>query len=685
MTQQQSTGSQNAMSGDGGTSTVNSTIIKHYHAAPATPAPPADVKAAMQQLAEMPIDTVPDPAGLPTPSRPPFHRNRLFVGREAEFRKLARALRDGGAAAVGQSPALSGWGGVGKTQLASEFAWRYGQYFQGGVFWLNFAEAEGIPTEIAVCGTAMALHDDFANLSPDQQAALVSSRWQDGLPRLLIFDNCEEPDFLKDWIPPGGDCRVLVTTRRANWPPHLGVTPVPLDVLSPAEATALLRSHIPALDPDDETLPAICKALGYLPLALELAGSYLALYGQEKWGAPTAYLTAIQKPDLLDHHSLTLDGETPTGRERSVAATFALSLDRLDPETPTDALARSILRHAAFFAPGEPIPRWLLQHCLKVAEAEAARRQFVDALRRLSDLGLIRTDQDSKTVSLHRLITAFAQSDSTEAEAAAVEEAASAAASEQNQTDLPAPLLKWQAHLRFVAHAAEAGGRKHAGQLFNALGYHLNMIADRYGRHDAFRRALKISEATYAPDHPEVAIRVNNLGGVLEAQGDLDGAKKAHQRALQIDEAAFGPDDPKVAIRVNNLGSVLQAEGDLDGAKKAFQRALKIDETTYGPDHPKVAIYVNNLGIVLLAEGDLDGAKEAYQRALRIDESAFGPDHPKVANRVNNLGGVLHAEGDIDGARDAYQRALTIFEKHLGDDHPNTQIVRRNLQSLDTA
>jgi len=103
--------------------------------------------------------------------------------------------------------------------------------------------------------------------------------------------------------------------------------------------------------------------------------------------------------------------------------------------------------------------------------------------------------------------------------------------------------------------------------------------------------------------------------------GDYAGARAAYERALQIDEAALGPNHPAVAIRVNNLGSALQALGDNAGARMAFERALQIDEAAFGPDHPVVAICVNNLGGALQALGDYAGARDAYKRALRTDEA----------------------------------------------------------------
>ena len=77
-----------------------------------------------------------------------------------------------------------------------------------------------------------------------------------------------------------------------------------------------------------------------------------------------------------------------------------------------------------------------------------------------------------------------------------------------------------------------------------------------------------------------------------------------------IDEKAYGPDHPDVAIRVNNLGLVLQAQGNLEGAKEHYERALGIYKKTYGPDsnNLNVANTLTNLGIVLGQKSDLEGA-----------------------------------------------------------------------------
>src|SRR6185503_8478815 len=120
---------------------------------------------------------------------------------------------------------------------------RYGQHFVGGVFWLSFATADGVPAEVALCGGAsgLDLRPDFANLPIDEQVRLVLAAWQRPTPRLLIFDNCEDPALFDQWRPKSGGCRVLVTSRRSQWDAALGIYALPLETLPREESVALLR------------------------------------------------------------------------------------------------------------------------------------------------------------------------------------------------------------------------------------------------------------------------------------------------------------------------------------------------------------------------------------------------------------------------------------------------------------
>ncbi len=594
-------------------------------------------------MAELPLDTIPEPAALPAGSLVPYGANPLFVGRAADIKELAGVLKGGGTAAVGQIAVATGLGGIGKTQLANEFVHRYGRYFTGGVFWLSLADAAAVPAQVALCGRpgAMGLRADYDDLNQDDQVRLVLSAWQSPLPRLLVFDNCETEELLAHWRPPTGASRVLVTSRRGQWSPGLGVQGLELGLLAPAESRALLHKHRPDLGTDHPALADIAEELGHLPLALHLAGSFLRRHRHSALGDPHAYLTRLQSPDLLAHPSLTAGEHSPTGHEQHVARTFALSYERLDFADEIDALALGLLARAACFAPGDPIPRALLLTTAEIkGDDEAALLRGEDALGRLAALGLIEQEADG-TLVLHRLLHAFVvgvgmrphitpprgllqrllctfgvrQDHKAEA---AVEQTLRAEAARINEGGQPAALASWQVHLMAVAERAAATGREAAGTLFNQLGYHLLIVGDYAGARAAFERALAVGEATLGPEHTDVAIYTNNLGETMRNQGDLAGARVVLKRALAIGEAALGPEHPNVATYVNNLGLVMQGQGDYAGARAAFERALAIDEATLGPEHPDVARDVNNLGLVMQDQGDYAGARAAFERALAI-------------------------------------------------------------------
>ena len=611
-------------------------------------------------------------------------RNEVFTGREAALLTLAEALLYEPKSATLVTQAVAGMGGIGKTQLAVEFCYRYGHFFRG-VHWLNAAEPAGIEAEVAACGRDMGV-EPWPDKQPEQ-VALTLRAWAGSGPRLVVLDNLEGVAAAEAWLArlaTGGTVRVLITARRSRWPAELGLRPLRVPLFSVEESRAYLRHYLPAERAADADLDALAERLGRLPLALKLAGCYLEGPGRLRVADYVARLgEALAHPSLRGEAG----AEERAGHDLGLAASFALSWDRIGDET-----ARQVFLMAGYCAPNEPIPCQVLEQSAGLDEEGCDR-----AVKALLGLGLLDWEAGAAGPALHPLLAEFARgvltplpgaAPASPAEQArgegsgslsAVAKALARLAYEANMTGLPASFLPLRAHVEAAAGHCEAAGPEPAGTLWNNLGYHRKMVADYAGARAAFQRALRIDEKAYGPDHPNVARDISNLGSVLRDLGDLAGARAACERALRIWQKVLGPKHPQVAIGVNNLGNVLRDLGDLAGARAAYERALRIDEKAYGPDHPDVARDVNNLGLVLHDLGDLAGARAAFQRALRIDEKALGPDHPDVAIRVNNLGRVLRDLGDLAGARAAFERALRIDEKAYGPDHPN---VARDVNSL---
>src|SRR6266481_8878079 len=624
-------------------------------------------------------NAIPPVRPLPPGSRMPRAASATFVGRRDELRDLAALLTPGAAAQVGVHAAVTGMGGVGKTQLAIEYAHRYGQLYSGGVFWMNMESADNAVNEITACGGPEGMDlAGFAAHTARDQATLVQKHWhEDPAARLLIFDNAEDPDLVQHWRPKTGRCALLITSRRDYWPAAMGVQPLAVQTLPRATSLIMIEKSRPALSShpaEKQAADQLCEYLGDLPLALEVAAAYLQRYPAERIAN---YLHDLRQTPVED----------PTLKD--VWACFARSYGKLQPSDSTDALALRLLHLAGCFAP-DSIARALMAQAAELDSSDrASQRRCNAALARLQELALLSEEPDGRLL-LHRLLRQFVRARTLadlpqEQAAAKVAEVLLEFARKEIDSGLPRELARERVHPRAAAEEAERSGSTAAARLYNALGRHGQMLALLQEAKADLERALKIDESTCDPDHPPVGAIINNLGLVLQDLGDLVVARQCFERALKIYEAAFGPDHPAVGAIVNNLGLVLQALGDLVVARQYLERALKITEAAFGPDHPSVGRDVNNLGQVLQDLGDLAGARQCCERALKIDEAAFGPDHPSVGIRVSNLGLVLKDLGALAGARQCCERALKITEAAYGPEHPHTKIIAANLQGIKKA
>ena len=623
----------------------------------------------------------------------PYRRNASFVGRADEIAAVTAAL------AAGRAVAVTGTGGLGKTQLAVEVAGaavEAGTY-PGGVWWVPMAAPDAVAGRVAALGgpDGLAL-PGWQEGQPDANRALVQRAWATPTVRLLIFDNLEDPQLWQQWRPAAGSgCRVLITARRGQWSHRSGVQAVPLSPLAGAESRELLlapramrqQTSVAALLAEGVTADAadaIVAAVGGLPLALALAAIYL----EENTGVSVARYRTLLAAQIVAHPSLNdaLIDDLPTGHAPSIAATFALSYDQLDPAAPTDALALRLLHAAAAAAP-EPIPRRLLYRAEAANPAEddpLPPEQADPALARLSALGLLDELPDT-ALRLHRLLAAYVQTRPQPGDDAALrlEAALNAEVYAINMAGYPLAGTPYLPHLRHAAAAAaDPRGDAAAAALLTNLAYLLEAQGDYAAARPLFERALAIREATLGPHHPTTAQSLNNLAYLLEAQGDYAAARPLFERALAIREATLGPHHPDTALSLNNLAALLDTQGDYVAARPLYERALAIREAALGPRHPDTAQSLNNLAELLRAQGDYVAARPLYERALAIREAALGPRHPDTAQSLNNLAALLRAQGDYAAARPLFERALAIYEATLGPTHPDTAMGLNNLAAL---
>ncbi|MEW6573729.1 MAG: tetratricopeptide repeat protein [Bacillota bacterium] len=196
------------------------------------------------------------------------------------------------------------------------------------------------------------------------------------------------------------------------------------------------------------------------------------------------------------------------------------------------------------------------------------------------------------------------------------------------------------------------------------------------------QRALAIEEKALGPEHLDVATTLNNLALLYYSQERYAEAEPLYRRALAIKEQALGPEHPDVAATLNNLAELYRLQERYAEAEPLYRRALALKEQALGPEHPHVATTLNNLALLYYSQERYTEAEPLYRRALALKEQALGPEHPHVATTLNNLALLYYSQERYTEAEPLYQRALALYEKALGPEHPHVAAALNNLAGL---
>lgn len=627
---------------------------------------------------ELPDSSQPaSPSSLPANSTMPFHRNPDFTGRQADLLFLAKRLlpwpnpTDLHPRAV----VLSGMGGMGKTQLGVEFAYRYGRYFPGGVHWFSFAQADNVAEEIAAVGgeRGMGLFQEADHLTLADKLGRIQRVWQEPVPRLLIFDNCEDETLLAKWLPVTGGCRVLLTSRRAAWSRELDLAILPLSVLTQSEGGRLLHRLAP--DMAKGVADEIAAEVGCLPLALHLAGSFMARYRQI---SPVNYLAQLRDQSLLQHPSLQGRGVdfSPTGHELHVSRTFAINMEQIDPASETGATARKLLARAACFSPGEPFPKHLLQAAV-VDDKQNLMAIILaeDGLTQLIKLGFL-VLEEREMIVMHPLLAAFAAEfladDMLAAWADVGKSLLQALQAQKERGEFHYSLPLSPSHLQTVIEAPQTEATV-AVPLGNVLGRHLQDLGDYEHARPFHERALKLSQEALGLNHLETAECLDGLGGLCWNVGDFNAARTCWEQALAI-HRTLGLSCVDTGLLLKHLGVLSSRLGEYVVAQSYYEQALAVIESLSVSEHSSTAaaLILNNMGELHLQMGEWEAARPFLERSLSIVEMRLGANHPLTAACLNNLGRLFSDSGEVEAALSYLKRALNIFEESLGAEHPDT-------------
>jgi len=638
-----------------------------------------------------------------------------FVGRSEALPTLHQKLQERERVAI---CAISGMGGMGKTELALQYAQYHQQHesYSGGICWLQAREVE-VGTQIVSFAREQLDLQPPDDLDLMTQVSYCWRHWQEG-EVLVVLDDTQDYQDVKSYLPPAESrFKVLITTRR-KW---LGESfeQLNLEVLSKEASLELLVSFVgqDRIEKELNEAKELCEDLGFLPLGLELVGRYL----KRKQDLSVAKMRQRLE---LEHHSLQQPSPDMTAK-RGVAAAFELSWQELDDPAQQLGCLLSLFALA-------PIPWELVEQCLPDQDREDLENVRDEGL--LSLTLLERRGQGS--YQLHQLIREFFKGKLEQL--ASADNLKRVFCQAMVQVALQIPYTPTQLDIAeatpTIPHLAEAATTQKDWLNDEYLIIPFVALGRFYKGQGNYEQAVKWSEeccldtkVRLGKEHPDVASSINNLVDIYWLQGRYEKAKILCLEALKITKKVFNKDHLSVGRSFTNLALIYWSQGRYKDAEKFYLKALKIKknflrnedctlvfliikkytqfwftEDRYEDtewlylqaqkltrkvlklESYKVDDTINNLTLFYDSRASYKRVKELYLKCTNLRREKLFKNKPRhyVAKSINNLAGIYELDGKYEEAESLYIKGIELSKFFFGKEHPNVAISINDLALL---
>jgi tetratricopeptide (TPR) repeat protein/transcriptional regulator with XRE-family HTH domain len=626
------------------------------------------------------------PLSVPTLQNLPFPPNPFFTGRESELAHLGTLFEQSARIAITQPISVSGLGGIGKTQLALEYAHRCYPSVYRSVLWVNAADKASLEASYLSLAHLLKLPEEQER-EIDRTVQAVDIWLEQHTHWLLILDNADDLQLARSFLPSKPRGHILLTTRSQI----VGdmATLLQVEAMPPQEGLHFLLRRSGYLKPDvslNTVTDAIRREAEVLvellvghPLALDQAGAYVEETTDASGGDIGASFTRYRELyEQQSHFLLESRGSLGSRHPESVAKTFGISFQKACELHPRCA---EVLAFCSLLHP-DAIPEEML--CQEMGLDLLNLNEVIRSLRRYS---LIKCNPGKKEISVHRLVQAVIR-ESMETQkfrrwATRVVQALNGAFPESD-------FKQWSRCEQLLPHVQLCAiwiercsiAEAEAGPLLHKAGTYLLERGQYTDAQPLLVQALAIREQHLGTSHPDTARSLNNLALLYKRQGKYEQAEPLYLRALAIFEQHLGTSHPVTATGLNNLANLYWLQGKYEQAEPLYQRALAMREQHLGAEHPDTASSLDNLANLYKDQGKYEQAEPLHQRALAIREQYLGASHPDIAQSLNNLAILYRQQGRYEQAEPLHQRALAIREQYLGVSHPDTAKDLHNLAGL---
>lgn len=623
----------------------------------------------------------------------PLARNRFFTGREADLRALYEHFHLPSDETQTQVQIICGAGGMGKTQMALEYAYRFRDDY-ATILWLRTETPQTLLTDlIALMGFL-----DLPEKQVRERYQILSAvrNWLNGhVNWLLIFDNVEEFDIVHELLPTRSVNHILLTTRRqgtsaSGYPLHLQPWSTEEGTLFLLHRAMLLSEFAPLEAAADELriqAASICQELGGLPLALDQAGAYLEETGCTLIGYQERFQT--RKMQMLSRR-----GTESFAHPDPVSSTILLAVEHVERQAPS---AAELLRLCAFLAsdaiPEELITRQsveILGPVLYSSTMNPFERDNIYAL--FNATSLMELNVQRRLLTIHRLVQMVIV---THMDKATQQQWARRALLAVNRAfpvisqEMSSMTLSWSDQLlphalctltwidRFLpAEQQSTMAPEISGLLFNVSSFLLTRGYDQKAE-PLLERCLFLREQTLGASDLAVAEPLARLGCLFRVQGRHAGAEALLQRALTIYEQASLSTSSVLIPVLGNLAMLSLDRGQYEQAETFIKRVISIEEQLQGAEARVPSL--TDLAIIYRKQGRYEEALALLLHAVRLYEQTFGPEHPKLLVVLNNLANFYWEQDKYAEAKPVYLRALHLSEQTQGSDASHVATVLFNL------
>lgn len=641
---------------------------------------------------------------VPFPSK-----GEAFVGREGLRELIWEKLNKSGRSAISQAVNITGIGGLGKTQLAVEYAEKYRDRYENGVFWLT--ADEDITAQLNQIGESL----NWISQSDEgfDQAELVRSRFRKVTDCLIIFDNVDEKEAIEKYLPERDAHPHILATSREKLS---SFDEIKLNLLSKKESSRLLletSNRSIENEKEQKAFDEILKELDNFPLAIELVGGFLTEHPSIAFHEYLGFFEDMLLEKINEEFPLV----SFTKHEQSIIRTLKIN-EKLLKEKPH---LEDILDVLAWSG-SSPMGYSLLQ-ALTAIENHGV---LTIALSNLSNLLLIKEEKDTKRYTIHRLLAKvrrhekplkdraewhkeivknlenwFRKQDEEEKTLSCAEPELEHLEIWQKNTleYLPAKAV-WLTLLK-ASPLVERGNYKEAQKYIEEANelYYAENLTDKLLLANLFKNFgwLEYYLGNYerSKEYAEKALEFYDKGIINEKKlltslniilanyysevGNNIKALELDQLVLSMCYELFGKKHPRVAHALNNLGVSYRNLEEHDKELELAQQSLEMRRDLFGEKHPKVALSLYNVGVAYGYLGNYEKDLELAQQSLEMRRELFSEKHPDISHSLYSLALAYSRSGNYEKSLELNQQALEMRYELFGDNHPEIAASLNNL------